>query len=467
MINKHKNKSRLLVEKNDVKKCVTIDDFEKALSLKFSIDYNLTPRGYIFPNGKNLALDYYTSHGQVLHFLIKNGCVEEYEGIYDGGCPPLEDLGCIRTNLDSEGFVMLSVKEPTAKQYEVLLDFFDKYLDRKHQWRYSSDLMILTPHQKSDFAKISLTNKVSDDIVDIIRNYYRTGRIVESKKIENLTNIEAMYLLEREEEEEVLKEEKIETDRFDVFVFESPYQVKNKLLSSNESFRIFIDEKTSLYLLGLPYDTTHTEMVDVANENGFNTSIDDFNKNKLCAVFVPYGDEEYEYMAEPYLASDDYDTVYEYDNFKVYSRYQDFSKFKLASILGKYTKRKLSHKVHEELESSIDRNINEELLKTDDPKKLLKACGKYVYHATYKKHLDNIKKNGLSNFWFGIYADECLEMIEFNHGEYEEEIVIKIPTKLLNADKCDFTLDNVDGCLTSRTCFYHALSAVINYYFMM
>ena len=33
-------------------------------------------------------------------------------------------------------------------------------------------------------------------------------------------------------------------------------------------------------------------MVDVANENGFNTSIDDFNKNKLCAVFVPYGDEE-------------------------------------------------------------------------------------------------------------------------------------------------------------------------------
>jgi len=373
MINKHKNKSRLLVEKNDVKKCVTIDDFEKALSLKFSIDYNLTPRGYIFPNGKNLALDYYTSHGQVLHFLIKNGCVEEYEGIYDGGCPPLEDLGCIRTNLDSEGFVMLSVKEPTAKQYEVLLDFFDKYLDRKHQWRYSSDLMILTPHQKSDFAKISLTNKVSDDIVDIIRNYYRTGRIVESKKIENLTNIEAMYLLEREEEEEVLKEEKIETDRFDVFVFESPYQVKNKLLSSNESFRIFIDEKTSLYLLGLPYDTTHTEMVDVANENGFNTSIDDFNKNKLCAVFVPYGDEEYEYMAEPSLASDDYDTVYEYDNFKVYSRYQDFSKFKLASILGKYTKRKLSHKVHEELESSIDRNINEELLKTDDPKKVIKS----------------------------------------------------------------------------------------------
>ena len=48
---------------------------------------------------------------------------------------------------------MLSVKEPTAKQYEVLLDFFDKYLDRKHQWRYGSDLMILTPHQKIRFCK--------------------------------------------------------------------------------------------------------------------------------------------------------------------------------------------------------------------------------------------------------------------------------------------------------------------------
>lgn len=211
MINKHKNKSILFVEKNDIKKCVTIDDFEKTLSLKFSIDYNLTSRGYIFPNGKNLALDSYTAHSNVLHFLIENGYVEEYEGIYSGGCPPLEDLGCIRTNLDSEGFVMLSVKEPTAKQYEVLLDFFDKYLNRKYQWRYGSDLMIFPSNQKADFVRISLTNKVSDDIVDIIKNYYRTGRIVESKKIENLTNIEAMYLLEREEE--VLKEEKIEIEK--------------------------------------------------------------------------------------------------------------------------------------------------------------------------------------------------------------------------------------------------------------
>ena len=34
MINKHKNKSRLLVEKNDIKKCVTIDDFEENSFLK-------------------------------------------------------------------------------------------------------------------------------------------------------------------------------------------------------------------------------------------------------------------------------------------------------------------------------------------------------------------------------------------------------------------------------------------------
>lgn len=412
-----KNRETLLEETSaQIEKPKTIKEFEEVLSKKYKIGDKLTARGYIFPDGKNLELNYYNSHGQVNQWLIQNNYVDEYEGIYDGGCPPLEDLGCIRTNLETEGFIMLSKVEPTAKQYEVLLDFFDKYLDRKHQWRYGSDLMILTPHQKSDFAKISLTNKVSEDIVDIIRNYYRTGRIVESKKIENLTNIEAMYLLEREEE--FLKEEKIETDRFDVFVFESPYQVKNKLLSSNESFRIFIDEKTSLYLLGLPYETTHVEMIDVANENGFNTSIDDFNKNKLCAVFVPYGDEEYGDRAEQSLVYDDYDAVYEYDNFKVYSRYQDFSKFKLASILGKYKKRKIkiNEVLKEESLNDIDSQGNKLTAEQSEFFKNSKIRNKQgellvVYHGTSTKFKDEYFKSDIN--WFTASEEYANQFANF------------------------------------------------------
>lgn len=85
--------------------------------------------------------------------------------------------------------------------------------------------------------------------------------------------------------------------------------------------------------------------------------------------------------------------------------------------------------------------------KYDDKEKLLKECGEYVYHATSKKHLENIYTNGLENFWFGLDIDECIEFVKYNHDDYnyEDIFVLEIPTKMLNAKLCDFTVDSGDG----------------------
>lgn len=196
------DKSSLLVESNSTKILKNINDFERVLSQRYTISDEPSSRSYVFPSGKFLALSY-ESHASVLHWLIKHEYVEQESNTYSGGCPPIEDLGCIRVNLDTEGFIMLSKVEPTSRQYNALLNLLDKFWGRRVMWRWSSDLMILEPHQKSQYKYFSLTNKTSDDIIYIIKNYYQTGRLVESTKIQKmkLSNIEAMQSLNRLDED--------------------------------------------------------------------------------------------------------------------------------------------------------------------------------------------------------------------------------------------------------------------------
>jgi len=196
------DKSSLLVESDSTKILTNINDFEKVLSQRYTISDEPSSRSYVFPSGKILALGH-NSHASVLHWLIKNEYVEHESDTYTGGCPPIEDLGCIRVNLDTEGFIMLSKVEPTSRQYKALLNLLDKFWGRHVMWRWSSDLMILEPHQKSQYKYFSLTNKTSDDIIYIIKNYYQTGRLVESSMMQKmkLSNIEAMHNLNRLDED--------------------------------------------------------------------------------------------------------------------------------------------------------------------------------------------------------------------------------------------------------------------------
>ena len=91
------------------------------------------------------------------------------------------------------------------------------------------------------------------------------------------------------------------------------------------------------------------------------------------------------------------------------------------------------------------RPVKEELRSDDDPRKLLRACGKFVYHATDKKHLKQIFKEGLHDFWFSYDPDLCEEFMFVNHDDYDDLCLIEIRTKELDPDKCNFKADSGDG----------------------
>lgn len=160
---------------------ITIDYLESVLKDTFEISSSkLYPRCYLFPNGNILKLDAYTSHKNVEGVLIKKNIVSELST--GGGCELLENLGCIRINLDSEGFIGLSEKAPTNIQYEKLKEIIDKYMFEPHIWRYWSGnkIAIITPH--SDGFKVVLydiNDYTVSDILNRIKRYYSTGILYE------------------------------------------------------------------------------------------------------------------------------------------------------------------------------------------------------------------------------------------------------------------------------------------------
>lgn len=92
------------------------------------------------------------------------------------------------------------------------------------------------------------------------------------------------------------------------------------------------------------------------------------------------------------------------------------------------------------------RFLKESLSKYDDPIKLYKALPKMVYHATLQEALPNIFKNKLKDAWIGQDINECIEYVKMNHDcDYEDIVVLEIPKKLLDVNKCDFTVDAGDG----------------------
>ena len=89
-------------------------------------------------------------------------------------------------------------------------------------------------------------------------------------------------------------------------------------------------------------------------------------------------------------------------------------------------------------------DINESS-KYDSPKKLLKECGKFIYHVTDKKHLKSIFEKGLENFWFSPDANLCFDFMTYNHSDYNDLCLIEISTKQLEPSLCDFTVDVGNG----------------------
>lgn len=162
----------------------TAGELEQALSSDYVIDREPTGRCFIFPDGKFLHLDRGRSHIRVEYWLIEHGLAAEDEHSRDGGSPTLQGLGVIRAHMDEEGFIMLNGLEPTAQQYESLSELLFRYMDRKYTgfWADGRSLTLMTASGDGQkMLEYPAGQYTPDDIIHIIRHYYSTGILYESR----------------------------------------------------------------------------------------------------------------------------------------------------------------------------------------------------------------------------------------------------------------------------------------------
>lgn len=127
-----------------------------------------------------------------------------------------------------------------------------------------------------------------------------------------------------------------------VYYYSSPYQVKDFLLSKNDTQRIYIDKEINMYLISNAFDIVHNAMINVAKGNyivDMDYKWSDLNKSQIALLFVPNNDDTFNEWED--ATSDSYDRKYVYNNFIIYSRYNDFDNFELANILGEHTSLKI------------------------------------------------------------------------------------------------------------------------------
>ena len=137
-----------------------------------------------------------------------------------------------------------------------------------------------------------------------------------------------------------IDEEMISSERFDMIATDDPREVARSLSRFDEGARIFIDEDArvgeeglTLYLVGDIYSCTHSDMVDLAKENGYDTRINDYDAQKVCALYYPKN-IDIDYNGD--IKDDYYDHMYEYGDFVIFSRYSDFDDFELSKAFGKH-----------------------------------------------------------------------------------------------------------------------------------
>ena len=254
-------------------------------------------------------------------------------------------------------------------------------------------------------------------------------------------------------------------DGADVYATDSAYQLKNTIEKSEIPLRIYLWRDT-YYFCSAVGDMTHDGMMQFTSDEGYSDWSESLFKYKDYMVFLPNNTVDF---YDTTLGEDDYFDCRVYPFGVMYVRDTNAYSNSLFKALGEplrevhynesrdTVKISTKDKVYNFDADSIggpwsalsmqleDLNESKELLKTDSSKELLKACGKFVYHATDKKHLKQIFKEGLHDFWFGCDANDCEEYVTMNHDDYNDLCIIEISTKQLNPNECDFTEDVGDG----------------------
>lgn len=367
---------------------------------------------YILPDGKFLTIwkskipvSKYSATGSAIHrdvqqYLYDNGLVKEDSWVDD---PELDKLGCIRVNGGFEEYIWLPDDRPNETQWDSLLVWLDWYFRFHHKLTVGYYHYAPKTYFDSDYT--------TDEILKKCKEAYGRG---------------------------YLTEEMIEGGQFDMFATQSAYEAKQYLLNhKNESWRVFIDEQVPLYLIGRPYECTHTMMVDLAKSEGYNTRIDDNNPKVVCAIFSTKDEYGWEEVPASDAYEDDYRYGYWWDDFVFYSRYIPFSGFELykefKSEFGTPTFGRLHESINEKLllEKSRQELINKSK-SSDDYSANNQAKGRNRWerrkHSQIATSVRDYNRIDMDAFWKG-------DILEFGvkvHGETNDYVVMIIFENILD-----------------------------------
>lgn len=142
---------------------------------------------YILPSGEAIKVN--RDHADIDKFLIKQNIIPKYEVSFSDGSKYMDNLNCIRIRArggkDSwiNPYVTLPKNRPTEEQFETLVNWLDKVIDR---------VVFVHTSPGSDFV---MYRENPDEVIKKIKRYYSSGKLYESKieeKIE-ITNYKTSF----------------------------------------------------------------------------------------------------------------------------------------------------------------------------------------------------------------------------------------------------------------------------------
>ena len=179
--------------------------------------------------------------------------------------------------------------------------------------------------QKEIIDKLSKKYKC-DGIINpdrgVIAFYSNQIKSIDNKQPSNSNNINESYL----------------NSNRDIFVTESAYEVKNKIINTKTPLRILYDYNENIYLICDENKYTHTDMIECAMKDGYfqvdeyGNAISNAEEYLDCGAwetwrFIPNG-------CDVELGEDGYHYRINYDFGSLMSRADDFGDYELYSILG-------------------------------------------------------------------------------------------------------------------------------------
>ena len=422
--------------------------------------------------------EYINSLGESLHLSESED--SDYESLVEASIKNINDF------LDEYGFEVELVEDYEPEDYEqdALGLFLNSIQDNASTfpiWLNKEAIINGSKEFEYDGLDIAImttiAHEVGHGIFNYLEDFYELDRSEEEDMVEEfardyydnnladdtLYKILQDYMIEDEDTvveslRKSLKEfytqgtnfDNFDNEQFDnIILTDELYKVKNMFNNEGEYRGIYdaSNDVVGMCELELDIHQNISDMFDACWVEGEDEKPDlnrfiTFDKSSDIKDSI---EAEVDYVEENLL-------IYEYSNFYFVNlegeKEFNFESTKLYEVLGKplhkYIAYKHSYKSNKGVELTQVESLKESS-KYDSAEELLKECGDLVYHATYKDQLENIYKEGLHNFWFGIEASECLDMIEYNHDKLEDEIVIAIPTKYLDVSDCDFTVDTGDG----------------------